>query len=167
MARRTSRRFSTGSTRRCRGRARSRSGRRSSGSVSSSRARSWTPCSTRRSPSAGLHPATAQSSAVVRDLLPQLGHVGNEAARGFLDGTVSRQDAEAWLVRYGLMAPERAAQRVRFIEQYRSYVINYNLGQDLVREYIEKRGGTADRPRQRWEEFAKLISSPRLPSGLR
>ena len=53
---------------------------------------------------------------------------------------------QAWLVRYGLMSPERAAQRVRFIDQYRSYVINYNLGQDLVRQYIEKRGGTADHP---------------------
>jgi hypothetical protein len=118
-------------------------------------------------PLAGLDPATAQSYAEVRDLLQQLGYAGNEAARGFLDGKISRQDAEAWLVRYGLMSPERAAQRVRFIEQYRSYVINYNLGQDLVREYIEKRGGTADHPQQRWDEFAKLISSPRLPSGLR
>jgi hypothetical protein len=118
-------------------------------------------------PLAGLDPSTADRYAEVRDLLQQLGYAGNEAARGFLDGSLSRQDAEAWLVRYGLMSPERAAQRVRFIEQYRSYVINYNLGQDLVREYIEKRGGTADHPRQRWDEFAKLISSPRLPSGLR
>jgi hypothetical protein len=118
-------------------------------------------------PLAGLDPSTADRYAEVRDLLQQLGYAGNEAARGFLDGKISRQDAEAWLVRYGLMSPERAAQRVRFIEQYRSYVINYNLGQDLVREYIEKRGGTADHPQQRWDEFAKLISSPRLPSGLR
>lgn len=118
-------------------------------------------------PLAGLDPTTAERYAEVRDLLQQLGYAGNEAARGFLDGKITRQDAEAWLVRYALMSPERAAQRVRFIEQYRSYVINYNLGQDLVREYIEKRGGTADHPQQRWDEFAKLISSPRLPSGLR
>ena len=116
---------------------------------------------------AGLGAATADRYAEVRDLLQQLGYAGNEAARGYLDGKLSRQDAEAWLVRYALMSPERAAQRVRFIEQYRGYVINYNLGQDLVREYIEKRGGTAGHPQQRWEEFAKLISSPRLPSGLR
>jgi len=118
-------------------------------------------------PLAGLDPTTAARYAEVRDLLQQLGYAGNEAARGFLDGKITRQDAEAWLVRYALMSPERAAQRVRFIEQYRSYVINYNLGQDLVREYIEKRGGRADHPQQRWDEFAKLISSPRLPSGLR
>ena len=35
------------------------------------------------------------------------------------------------------MSTERAAQRVRFFDQYRSYVINYNLGKDLVRTFIE------------------------------
>jgi hypothetical protein len=36
-----------------------------------------------------------------------------------------------------------------------------------VREYIERRCGTAGNPGKRWEEFEKLLSSPRLPSGLR
>jgi len=62
------------------------------------------------------------------------------------------------------MVPERAAQRVRFIDQYGAYVINYNLGKDLVASYIERRAG-AD-PARRWSEFGALISSPRLPSGL-
>jgi len=64
------------------------------------------------------------------------------------------------------MLPDRAEQRVRFIDKYRSYIINYNLGKDLVRRYIEGRGGTPDRPVRRWEEFEKLLSSPRLPSNL-
>jgi hypothetical protein len=53
---------------------------------------------------------------------------------------------------------------MKFIQRYRSYVINYNLGEDMVRRYIEKRSGTD--PGKRWSEFAKLLSSPRLPSGL-
>jgi hypothetical protein len=118
-------------------------------------------------PLAGIDPAKAARYAEVQRLLQGLSYAGNEAARSYLDGKISRQDAEAWLVRYALMAPERAAQRVRFIDQYRSYVINYNLGQDLVRRYIEAHGGTADQPEARWREFTKLISSPRLPSGLR
>jgi hypothetical protein len=65
-----------------------------------------------------------------------------------------------------LYPPERARQRVRFIERYRSYVINYNLGQDLVRRWVERQGGTPDAPEQRWNAFAALLSSPRLPSGL-
>jgi hypothetical protein len=118
-------------------------------------------------PLAGIDPAKAARYAAVQRLLQRLSYAGNEAARHYLNGEMSRQDAEAWIVRYGLMSPERAAQRVRFIDQYRSYVINYNLGQDLVRKYIEKHGGTAAQPEARWREFTKLISSPRLPSGLR
>jgi hypothetical protein len=118
-------------------------------------------------PLAGLDAAKASRYAEVQLLLQQLNYAGNEAARRYLDGEISREEAAAWLVRYALMAPERAAQRVRFMDQYRSYVINYNLGQDLVRQYIESRGGTADQPAKRWEEFKNLISSPRLPSGLK
>jgi hypothetical protein len=117
-------------------------------------------------PLAGLDPARAARYAEVQNLLQGLGYAGNEAARRYLDGEIPRGDAEAWLVRYALMSPERAAQRVRFIDQYRSYVINYNLGQDLVRRSIESRGGTVDHPAKRWEELVKLISSPRLPSDL-
>jgi hypothetical protein len=118
-------------------------------------------------PLAGIDPAGAARYTEVQGLLQGLGYAGNEAARRYLNGEISRQEAEAWLTRYALMAPERAAQRVRFIDQYRSYVINYNLGQDLVRQYVEKRGGTSDHPDRRWAEFTGLISSPRLPSGLR
>ena len=63
------------------------------------------------------------------------------------------------------MPRDRAAQRVRFFDQYRSYVINYNLGKDMVRDFIEARA--QGDPARRWEEFGRLLSSPRLPSGLR
>ena len=66
-----------------------------------------------------------------------------------------------------MMPKDRAEQRVRFIDQYRSYVINYNLGQDLTRAYIERQGGTVDHPDIRWKLFGELLSSPRMPSGLR
>jgi hypothetical protein len=117
-------------------------------------------------PLAGLDPAQAERYAEVQRPFQGLSYAGNEAARRYLNGEISRQDAEAWLVRYALMSPERAAQRVRFMDQYRSYVINYNLGQDLVRRYVESRGGTPGQPEKRWEEFGKLLSSPRLPSSL-
>ena len=55
---------------------------------------------------------------------------------------------------------------MRFFDQYRSYVINYNLGKDLVAAHVEARGGTPNNPAKRWQEFEALISSPRLPSGL-
>jgi len=48
-----------------------------------------------------------------------------------------------------------------------SYVINYNLGEDMVRSYIEKRGGTEQQPEQRWHDFEQLLASPRLPGDIR
>jgi hypothetical protein len=118
-------------------------------------------------PAAGLDGTRAAEYYSIHRLTGVLNYAHNEAARSYLDGAMNRQQAEEWLVTYALMAPERARQRVGFIDAYRSYVINYNLGQDLVRQYIESRGGTDDDPRKRWDEFRQLISSPRLPSGLR
>ncbi len=118
-------------------------------------------------PAAGLDASKADAYYEVQELVDDLTYAGNEAARRYLNGDIDRAAAESWLERYALMTRERAAQRVRFFDQYRSYVINYNLGQDMVRHYIEARGGTADRPAVRWKEFETLLSSPRLPSNLR
>jgi hypothetical protein len=117
-------------------------------------------------PLAGLDKSQAERYSKVQELAAKLSYAGNEAARRYLNGEISRDDAAQWLIHYALMSPERAHQRTRFFDQYRSYVINYNLGLDLVRQYIERRGGTEKNPAKRWEEFTKLISSPRLPSGL-
>jgi hypothetical protein len=117
-------------------------------------------------PLAGLDPARAEVYARVQRALAGLDYAANEAARRYLEGRVDATVAAAWLQTYGLMEPDRARQRVKFFDQYRSYVINYNLGRDLVRSYVERRGGTADRPSERWREFKALLASPRLPQGL-
>jgi hypothetical protein len=118
-------------------------------------------------PAAGLDPSRAAEYYEVQALVDQLSYAGNEAARRYLDGKIDRDAAARWLEQYALMSLERAMQRVRFFDQYRSYVINYNFGKDLVARFIEARGGTIQNPQKRWEEFSKLLSSPRLPSGLR
>jgi hypothetical protein len=115
-------------------------------------------------PLAGLDASRVAVYNEVLSLVDRLSYAGNEAARAYLNGAMDRMRAAEWLTRYALMSPARAEQRVRFIDQYRSYVINYNLGKDLVKDFVEARAaGSAER---RWREFADLISSPRLPSGL-
>jgi hypothetical protein len=115
-------------------------------------------------PAAGLDGARAEQYYRVYELVSRTGYAGNEAARRYLDGQIDADQAAEWLSNYALMAPARARQRVKFFDQYRSYVINYNLGKDLVRDYVERRcGGDAQK---RWDVFAELLSSPRLPSGL-
>jgi hypothetical protein len=116
-------------------------------------------------PAAGIDPARAREYYEVQALVDKLAYAGNEAARRYLNKEIDAAQASAFLEQYALMTHDRAAQRVRFFDQYRSYVINYNLGKDMVRDYVEKRaGGDAAK---RWQEFAALLSSPRLPSGLR
>lgn len=117
-------------------------------------------------PIAGIPPERAAEYYDLYDLRQGLSFAGNEAARRYLDGEIDAAGAQDWLERYALMPPERAAQRVAFIDRYRSYVINYNLGQELVREYVESRGGTPDDPERRWELFTGLLTSPRVASGL-
>jgi hypothetical protein len=117
-------------------------------------------------PLAGLEGAKAAEYYDVLALVDRLSYAGNEAARRYLNGAIDREAAAAWLERYAMYPRPRAEQRVRFIDQYRSYVINYNLGKDLVRAHVEKQAGREASPAARWRAFTALLSSPRLPSGL-
>jgi hypothetical protein len=118
-------------------------------------------------PEAGLDVSHAAMYARIQTLVDRLSYAGNEAARRYLNGEIDRSQAIAWLSRYAMMSPPRAEQRTRFFDTYRSYVINYNLGKDLVKQFVESHGGTASQPDRRWDEFVSLLASPRLPSGLR
>lgn len=110
-------------------------------------------------PLAGLDPAEAERYHSVLKLMKALGYSSNEAARRWLNGEMTREQAKAWLVRFALSTPQRADKSLDFIERYRSYVINYNVGQDLVREYIEAQP-------DRWAAFREMLSTPMLPSDL-
>jgi hypothetical protein len=111
-------------------------------------------------PLAGLDPAEAARYHRVEKLMERLAYTTNEAARRYLDGRITRPQAQAWLVRYGLYSSTRAAKQLDFIEKYRSYVINYNAGRDAVKAYVE-----AQPPARRWTVFADLISTPKLLSS--
>jgi hypothetical protein len=88
----------------------------------------------------------------------KLNFVRNEVGRKLLDNGLTEEEAATWLQNYGLYNAETALKSIAFIKNYRTYVINYNYGLELVREYIESRGGTAANPEKRWELFAELLS---------
>jgi hypothetical protein len=118
-------------------------------------------------PLAGLDPKRAAGYVRMEELTEKLSYVVNEVARRYLDGTMSREEGRDWLVRYGLLSPERATQRMAFIDHNRSYVINYNLGRDMVKQYVERKAGSGASHERRWEVFRELLSSPALPADLR
>ncbi|MEO6733086.1 MAG: hypothetical protein ABIN01_17815 [Ferruginibacter sp.] len=96
----------------------------------------------------------------------KLNYARNEAARGLLNGTMTEAASIKWLTDYALYTNEAAIKSIKFINKYRSYVINYNYGMDLVKNYIESKGG-ADMPKEkRWELFKWLLSNEIIPTDL-
>jgi len=114
-------------------------------------------------PMAGLDVSQADTYYQLLDLLGALSYARNEAARGYLNRRMSKQRAAGWLIRYGLRSPERADKDIAFIQAYGAYVINYNLGQDMVHDWVEKQGSDQD---SRWEAFDELLRAPMMPSDL-
>ncbi len=90
----------------------------------------------------------------------------NEAGRGMLDKTMDSTTVMRWLKDYCLMSEETAKKSVSFIKVNRSYVINYNHGMDLVKNYITAKVVAAPKAAKRWEAFGGLLSNPVLPSDL-
>jgi hypothetical protein len=117
-------------------------------------------------PLAGLDPSLAERYAAVQDIAREVSYAVNDAAREYVEGRIDAKKAAEWLERYALMSPEQAAQRVRFMDRYRSYVINYNFGRDLVGGYIDRETGAGASQDARWKMFSSLLASPRLPQDL-
>lgn len=88
----------------------------------------------------------------------------NEAARRHLYGGMSKSETIQWLVDFGLETEATATQRVAFIGALRSYVISYNYGMALVKQYVEREGG--DDIHQRWAAFNHLMTTPLVPAEL-
>ena len=111
-------------------------------------------------PLAGLEASQADAYYALLDLKKQLNYAGNEAARAYLNGDINREQAVAWLVAYALSTQAKAEQSTRFFDSYRSYVINYNHGMDLVADYVERDEADIE---ERWRRFEKILSMPMLP----
>ena len=114
-------------------------------------------------PLAGLDADDADLYYAVAELTARLNFAGNEAARDYLNGEMTREEAAQWLQDYAMSREDRSIQRTRFFDAYRSYVINYNHGKAIVADYVERDGADID---ERWARFEKMLSSPMQPGDL-
>ena len=114
-------------------------------------------------PLAGLSTRQAGEYLALLEAARNLSGARFTIARDYLEGRIDRAKAVELAQKYQLISKKRAEQSVDFTEQYRSYVINYGLGQDMVRDYVEAAGPD---PRARWAAMERVISEPTLPSDL-
>ena len=117
-------------------------------------------------PAAGLDTANIGIYFRALSLKGQLNYARNEAARGLIDGKINEEQAVEWLIKYCLYNKETALKSISFIKKYRSYVINYNYGMDLVKQYVEEKSGKGADIKKRWEVFGHLLSNPVMPANL-
>ena len=84
-------------------------------------------------------------------------------AADYLDGKIERAQAVKLNQQYQLLSKARAEKSLDFTDKYRSYVINYGLGLDMVRAYVEAAGPSQ---RTRWERMERMLSEPTTPADL-
>ena len=114
-------------------------------------------------PLAGLPTADAARFDALLAALRDLGGARFTIAREYLEGRVSEAEAVALTQKYQLVSEARAKQSIAFTKQYRTYVINYGLGRDMVAADVESRGSEA----AKWRRMEQILSEPTLPSDLR
>lgn len=111
-------------------------------------------------PMAGLAPADVAKKAEILGLMRQLARAEYTIADDYLAGRVGREESIARLSKYSLTPMDKAAQRLRFIDAYRSYIINYGLGRDMVQAWVETQGP------DHWATMQRLLASQTLPTDL-
>ncbi len=115
-------------------------------------------------PLAGLDPEKAETLSKLNGLSGKLSHARNHIARQYLDEEISREQAIGLSMQYSLMSRARAEQGVDFIDTYRGYVINYNLGKDLIANYVSMRVANGE---DRWSAFEHILRTPTAASELK
>lgn len=111
-------------------------------------------------PLAGLDPTTAEKKAELAALTRQLTRAEYTIADDYLSGRVGRDETIERLMKYTLADRAKATQRLRFIDTYRSYIINYGLGRDMVQAWVERQGP------DHWRGMETLLASQILPVDL-
>jgi len=119
-------------------------------------------------PLAGIDASEIEDYYALRKATSDLGDAYYTIAAGYLDQTMTREEVIEALMKYQLASRERAEGSLGFLDTYRSYVVNYGMGYDLVGDYVDQagEGETPASRAARWERFTGILANPTLPSDL-
>lgn len=114
-------------------------------------------------PLAGINPNLADNYYKIQALRKKLKFSEITIARNYLQGILSQEEAENALMKYMLFSRDRAKQRLGFYTTYRSYVINYSLGEKMIKNFVDGFGNSEN---EHWQAFKQLLITPRTASVL-
>lgn len=114
-------------------------------------------------PLAGIDPALAPAFDALRKATAELDGALLKVSQMRLDGEIDREQAITLMQTYRLASRDVAQQSLKFDDAYRSYVLNYSVGEDLVRAYVDRHGPDPD---ARWAAYVKIMATPTLPADL-
>ena len=111
-------------------------------------------------PLAGLNPEGVELQEAILEITRELARAEYTIADDWLSGRADRETTIQRLMKYGLHSRASAERRIRFIDAYRSYIINYGLGRDMVQDWVEAQGP------DHWTTMERLLGSQILPTDL-
>lgn len=111
-------------------------------------------------PLAGLNPEGVELQEAILEITRELARAEYTIADDWLAGRADRETTIQRLMKYGLHSRASAERRIRFIDAYRSYIINYGLGRDMVQDWVEAQGP------DHWTTMERLLGSQILPTDL-
>ncbi|KLI63608.1 hypothetical protein [Aurantiacibacter marinus] len=114
-------------------------------------------------PLAGIDASDLEAYYELREATGDLSGAYYTLAAAYLDQTMTREEVIEASMRYRLQSRERAEQSLRFMDAYRSYVINYGLGEEIVGNAVEAAGESSE---ARWQRFIAILNTPTLPEDL-
>jgi len=114
-------------------------------------------------PLAGIDPEKAEKYYLIQGIRKKLKAADIDIARSYINNEISSDTAIGYLVKYLQYSPSRAEQRLEFYDRYRSYIINYSLGEEFIARYLEENLSDEN---DKWALFYVLLSSPRTASTL-
>ncbi len=112
-------------------------------------------------PLAGLPQGEDRMLRQLSDELKELQGARLTIGQMYLDGQIDRKRALELMAHYQATSPRGAEQVVSFIDKYRTYIVNYVLGEDVVCKQLNTVGGNSEAA---WRLMYRLLSEPTLPS---
>lgn len=100
---------------------------------------------------------------LIKNIRKQLRSYEVEIARKYLSNQLSKANALIMMRHYFQFSPGRALQRLNFYLTYRSYIINYSVGEKLIKTHVEEQSRNKQ---ERWHSFMEILSTPRTASTL-